>query len=132
MPVGIASSSPATWVEGHLSELGLRDEFSSVVCRTTGIPAKPSPISYRTVCHRLQADPSLSIAVEDSPHGVTAAIDAGLFVVATPHALTQGLDLSRAHVIVASLDEISLSDALAMTLRRTQSSEDTYRQDTAR
>jgi HAD superfamily hydrolase (TIGR01509 family) len=112
LPVGIASSSPIDWVEGHLSRLGLREQFSCIVCRDDEIPPKPSPISYLTVCQRLDAHPSRSIAVEDSPHGVAAAAAAGLFVVATPHGLTNDLDFSQADVVVASLRDLSLSDAM--------------------
>jgi HAD superfamily hydrolase (TIGR01509 family) len=118
LPVGIASSSPAHWVEGHLLRIGLRDRFSCVVCRGSDIPAKPSPISYLTACEQLGADPLQSVAVEDSPHGIAAAAGAGLFVVATPHPLTQDLDLSGADMVAASLDDVSLSDALATALVR--------------
>jgi putative hydrolase of the HAD superfamily len=94
----------------------MRDRFSCVVCRGSDIPAKPSPISYLTACEQLGADPLQSVAVEDSPHGVAAAAGAGLFVVATPHPLTQDLDFSGADMVAASLDDISLFDALATAL----------------
>jgi putative hydrolase of the HAD superfamily len=112
IPVGIASSSPLEWVDGHLLRLGLRSGFSCVVCRNDEIPAKPSPASYLVACERLGADPSRSVAVEDSPHGVAAAVAAGLFTVATPHGLTDRLDFSAADLVVGSLLDLSLSDAL--------------------
>jgi HAD superfamily hydrolase (TIGR01509 family) len=112
LPVGIASSSPIDWVDGHLSRLGLRDQFSCIVCRDDEIPAKPSPISYLTVCERVHAEPSRSVAVEDSPHGVAAAVAAGLFVVATPHGLTSGLDFSQADIVASSLGDLRFTDVL--------------------
>jgi beta-phosphoglucomutase-like phosphatase (HAD superfamily) len=51
--------------------------------------------------------------VEDSPHGVAAAVTAGLFVVATPHGLTSGLDFSQADIVAASLGDLTLFDVLA-------------------
>jgi putative hydrolase of the HAD superfamily len=118
IPVGIASSSPVGSVQRHLLTLGLRDDFSCIVGRDGEIPAKPSPISYRTVCQRLDADPSCSVAVEDSPHGVAAAVSAGLFVVATPHGLTSNLDFSDASLVAPSLGDLSLSNVLAKVALR--------------
>ena len=112
IPVGIASSSPIEWVERHLDRLGLSHRFACLACCNEVIPAKPDPTSYRLACEALHADPRRSVAVEDSPHGVAAAKDAGLFVIATPHALTASLDLSRADVVVTSLDEVSLVEVL--------------------
>lgn len=112
VPVGIASSSSADWVEAHLESLGLRHRFACLVCRDDGIPPKPDPTSYRLACERLDAEPSRSVAVEDSPHGVAAAMTAGLFTVAVPHGLTADLDVSSAHIVVDSLEELTLRDAL--------------------
>ncbi len=112
VPVGIASSSPRHWVEDHLGRLGLRDRFSVLVCAGDGVPAKPDPTSYRQACGQLGADPSRSVAVEDSPHGVMAAVAAGLFTVAVPHALTFDLDLTTADLVADSLLELSLGEAL--------------------
>lgn len=118
LPVGIASSSPSEWVESHLARLGIRDRFLCIVCRNEEIPAKPDPTSYQIACKRLGADPGGSIAVEDSPHGVTAAVGAGLFTVATPHRLTVGLDLTAADILVESLDDLTLSETLARASAR--------------
>ena len=51
IPVGIASSSPAHWVEGHLERLGLRARFECLVCCDDEVPPKPDPTSYR-LCSR--------------------------------------------------------------------------------
>jgi HAD superfamily hydrolase (TIGR01509 family) len=113
VPVAIASSSPEEWVLSHLARLGLADRFALVVGRSDSVPPKPDPTSYREACLRLGARPRASVAVEDSSHGVAAAIAAGLFTVAVPHPLTVGTDLSAADLIVASLADVSLADALA-------------------
>ena len=118
LPVGVASSSSEEWVEGHLDRLGIRDRFDTLVCRGATVPAKPEPTSYRLACARLGADPARSVAVEDSPNGVAAAVAAGLFTVVVPHPLTSGLDLSAAHLVVDSLDEVTLTEALELASRR--------------
>jgi HAD superfamily hydrolase (TIGR01509 family) len=121
LPIGIASSSPREWVEPHLNRLGLRSQFACVVCTSTEIPSKPAPDSYLTACTTMKADPLRSVAVEDSPHGVVAALSAGLFVVAVPHGLTSNLDLSAGHVLLHSLNEMKLREAVTHALHRTES-----------
>ena len=113
VPVAIASSSPPDWVDGHLVRLGLLDRFAFLACCDGDIPGKPDPTSFRVACESIGADPSVSVAVEDSPHGIAAAVAAGLFTVAVPHPLTVDLDLSAADVVVGSLDEVRLADVLA-------------------
>jgi beta-phosphoglucomutase-like phosphatase (HAD superfamily) len=63
-------------------------------------------------------DPGDALAIEDSPHGVTAARAAGLRVIAVPNSVTARLDLSHADVVVESLADFTLADALARMLRR--------------
>ncbi len=121
VPVGVASSSSHEWVSGRLELLGIRDHFTTLVCRSAEIPAKPVPTSYRLACSRLGIDPARSVAVEDSPNGVAAARGAGLYTVAVPHALTSDLDLSDAHLVVHSLDEVSLADILERAVSRRSS-----------
>lgn len=118
VPVGVASSSPPDWVEHHLDRLGLRARFSCLACADGVLPGKPDPTSYRHAVAQLGGDPSRSVAVEDSPNGVRAAVDAGLCTVAVPHDLTRALDLSAAHIVVESLEDLSLTDALLAAARR--------------
>jgi len=122
VPVGIASSSPPDWVDHHLARLGLRSRFSCLACADGVIPGKPDPTSYRHAVASLGGDPSLSVAVEDSPNGVRAAVAAGLYTIAVPHDLTRALDLSMAHEVVDSLEEVSLADKV-VRLRRVRDDE---------
>ncbi|HVJ96208.1 MAG TPA: HAD-IA family hydrolase [Acidimicrobiia bacterium] len=111
LSLAIASSSPTDWVEYHLDLLGLRSRFQFLACFGTDIAAKPEPDSYQAACRALGVEPAEAIAVEDSPHGVTAAQRAGLRCIAVPNAITAQLDLSHADVVVHSLAEFSLADA---------------------
>ncbi len=101
---GVASSSSASWVERHLERLGLRHRFGAVATadRVDG-RSKPAPDTYLLACEELGADPSRSVALEDSGPGITAALAAGLTVVAVPSEITRHTDLSAAHHTVASL-----------------------------
>jgi HAD superfamily hydrolase (TIGR01509 family) len=111
--LAIASSSEREWVEHHLRRLGLRDHFAHLACYGTGLAPKPAPDTYLDACALLGVAPADAIAVEDSPHGVTAARAAGLRVVAVPNAVTAQMDLSAADLVITSLAECSLADVLA-------------------
>jgi putative hydrolase of the HAD superfamily len=111
VPVGIASSSPVSWIERNLARLALRDRFACLAC-VDELPAKPDPTSFRHAVEQLGGDPRVSVAVEDSEHGVAAATAAGLFTVAVPHDLTAHMDLSAADVVLGSLEELTLEAAL--------------------
>jgi HAD superfamily hydrolase (TIGR01509 family) len=111
--LAIASSSPRLWVEPHLERLGLRERFAHVVCFGPGIAGKPAPDTYLAACRALGVEPGRALAIEDSPHGVSAAKAAGLRCVAVPHAITEQLDLSHADVRLRSLSETTLGEVLA-------------------
>ena len=112
LKVGVASSSTADWVRGHLSRLGILEKFDCLRCRDDVANAKPEPDLYIAVLDCLGVTASEAIAIEDSPNGVTAAKRAGLRCVAIPNSITAKLDLSGADVLLGSLAEISLADLL--------------------
>jgi HAD superfamily hydrolase (TIGR01509 family) len=114
LAVGIASSSQSQWVEPLLDRLGLRERFGHIACYGEGLAAKPEPDTYRAACAALGVEPDAAIALEDSPHGVAAAKAAGMWCVAVPHAITEQLDLTQADLVLRSLADISLRDALRM------------------
>ena len=49
---------------------------------------------------------------------LAAAVAPGLFTVAIPHRLASNLDHSSANLVAVSLDDLSLSDALARASHR--------------
>ena len=110
--LAIASSSPTDYVRAHLGRLGLGDGWDAVVCREDAPRAKPAPDLYLRAIEVLQVAPQEAVALEDSPNGIAAAKDAGLWVVAVPNALTAAADLSRADCRVATCAEMPLADLL--------------------
>ena len=115
LPLGIASSSPHSWVEEHLIRLGLLDRFAAVVCGDDVPPGrtKPHPDLFLKALAALGAEANETIVFEDSPNGVAAARAAGLFVVAVPNPLTAQLPIEGENLRLASLAEIPLSRLLA-------------------
>jgi HAD superfamily hydrolase (TIGR01509 family) len=111
--VAIASSSEAEWVLPLLERIGLHSSFEHVVNAGGSLRPKPDPDVYLEACRRLGVDPGQALAIEDSPHGITAAKAAGLRCVAVPHELTETLDLSAADLRLTSLAACTLAEAIA-------------------
>jgi HAD superfamily hydrolase (TIGR01509 family) len=112
LAIAIASSSQLDWVHGHLTRLGVRDRFGHMSCREENVPPKPAPDLYLRACAALAVEPNEALAVEDSANGVTAAKRAGLWCVAVPNRITAGLDFGAADLVVPSLAECPLTEAL--------------------
>ena len=110
VPCGVASSSTHAWVDRELEKRGILDLFDVVACADDVARAKPFPDLYELACRELGADPAETVAVEDTPNGLAAAKAAGLFAVATPNPVTEGLDLSAADLRVDDLAAWSLAD----------------------
>jgi HAD superfamily hydrolase (TIGR01509 family) len=111
LKLGVASSSTRSWVEGHLTRLGLVGHFAIILTAEDVPRTKPDPALFRLALERLGLGAGEAVVLEDSPNGVSAAKAAGIFTVAVPNPLTAQLDLSRADMVVKSLADVSL-DAL--------------------
>ncbi|MCI0519679.1 MAG: HAD family hydrolase [Chloroflexi bacterium] len=113
LKLGVASSSPSRWVNGHLNRLGLSGYFGVVRSRDDVRFPKPEPDLYLSAAADLGVSPQEAIAIEDSPIGVTAAQRAGIFCVAVPNSLTAQMDLSHADLHLESLAGVSLEALIA-------------------
>jgi HAD superfamily hydrolase (TIGR01509 family) len=112
LKLGVASSSTGDWVRGHLARLGILDRFECVRCRDDVARAKPEPDLYLAVLECLGVRPADAIAIEDSPHGVSAAKRAGMRCVAIPNSITAGLDLTHADITLTSLADLTLQQLM--------------------
>ena len=106
----VASSSPHSWVDSHLSRLGLAARFDAVICSDDVPPGrtKPNPDLFLLAAERLKVQKDAAVIFEDSPNGVRAAKSAGIFVVAVPNPLTIRLGVDGANLMVNSLAEVTL------------------------
>jgi HAD superfamily hydrolase (TIGR01509 family) len=109
--LAVASSSPHSWVDSHLSRLGLADRFDEVICSDDVAPGrtKPNPDLFLLAAERLKVQKDAAVIFEDSPNGVRAAKSAGIFVVAVPNPLTIRLGVNGADLTVKSLSEVTLA-----------------------
>lgn len=113
LSLGVASSSSRDWVAGHLARLGLLENFDCIRCADDVEHTKPDPELYLSTLEGLNLRSDQVVALEDSPHGVSAAKEAGIFCVAIPNTLTQDLSLDHADLTLTTLAEMPLEELLA-------------------
>lgn len=103
LPIALASNTRRTLVEQILQQTPFGDWFGAIA---TGdeVPPKPAPDVYLLACERIGADPSTTVAVEDSPAGIRAAQAAGLHTIGVPSDAAH--PLSEADYQVTSLADL--------------------------
>lgn len=84
--------------------------FTSIVTFEDVQFGKPSPEGYLLTAKRLNIPPEKCLVIEDSPHGIEAATQSGMYVTAllTTHAREQ---LQKAHKIVHNFAEVLSANA---------------------
>jgi HAD superfamily hydrolase (TIGR01509 family) len=107
--VGVASNSPSAYLERVLSAIRLRDQIDCVVGSDQVSAGKPAPDVYLATALVLGVKPGSCLALEDSPTGVTAAVQAGMICYAIPNPDLRGEDFSQAHQVFDSLQSMFLS-----------------------
>lgn len=104
--LGIASSSPRRIVDLVLDKLGLAHAFAAVVSGEDVAAGKPAPDIFLLAAARLRAQPADCLVIEDSPHGLDAARQAGMSTVAVRTAYIPS-SLLRADLIVDSIEQLA-------------------------
>jgi mannitol-1-/sugar-/sorbitol-6-phosphatase len=106
VPVALVTSAGAAWVDRTVGgSLAVLAHLSEVVTREDVADGKPHPAGYRLACERLGVPAAGALAVEDSPAGVRAALDAGVGTVvgvSTTHAADELVE-AGAHEVLPDL-----------------------------
>lgn len=110
--LAVASSSPRSWVDGHLTRLGLRSFFDVLACGDEVEHTKPYPDPYLKALEKLAINADQAVAFEDSLNGMLAARSAGIFCIVVPNGLTQYLTFGEVDLRVTSLADVSLEALL--------------------
>jgi HAD superfamily hydrolase (TIGR01509 family) len=110
--LAVVTGAVAHNVNATLEAHGLRAFFRTVVSGDEVEHNKPAPDAYLLALRRLGLPAGACAAVEDSTHGLVAAIDAGLRCIAVPGAHSRQQDFSRATATVARM-----TDAADLLLR---------------
>lgn len=106
IPMAVASSSPMRWVETSLDRIGVRSYFRVLVGGEMLLRPKPAPEIFLRAALILGVQPAYCVVIEDSPRGLEAAREAGMFVVALQpdqSYLAPTLDQPDADLVVHSL-----------------------------
>jgi HAD superfamily hydrolase (TIGR01509 family) len=90
-----------------LDGIGVLDLFQGVVAAEDYTRGKPAPEPYQRGLALLGADPARSLVLEDSTPGIEAARAAGLRVVGVRAGNFVGYDLSAAHRVVDTLEDVT-------------------------
>ena len=106
--MAIGSSTHRLNIETSLEILGLRRHFLALVTAEDVSHGKPDPEVFLKAAAALGKAPSACVVFEDAPVGIEAALAGGMSVVgvSTTHSAA---GLSRAHAVVARLDELDLA-----------------------
>lgn len=104
--LAVASNSPSKYVLEVLEALGLSKSFGCVRCREDVAQGKPAADVYLAAAACLEVDPEHCLALEDSPIGLQAALNAGMRCFVVPNEDLKGDDFSGAEGRYNSLSEV--------------------------
>ncbi len=101
----ITSSAPLENIQLILNEMGIADEFDTIVSGRDVTEGKPSPQIYLCAAEKLDAAPGCCIVIEDAVAGVRGARAAGMACIAvtTTHPAEH---LQDANTVVTTLETV--------------------------
>lgn len=106
--LGLVTGARRVEVEVALASFRTDIRFEVLVSADDNVLGKPRPDSYLLGASELKVFPEECIVIEDTPSGVKAAKQAGMFCIAVTN--THSIDdLRQADVVVSSLNEIDWS-----------------------
>jgi len=106
--VAVVSSSPLDRVNVSLEESGLFSRFELVISGDCCRLGKPYPEPFLLAVERLGVKPGECVVIEDAEAGILAGKAAGMNVIGVRSPNTFGQDLSRADLIVDSLEDVDV------------------------
>jgi HAD superfamily hydrolase (TIGR01509 family) len=115
-PMAIVTSSSRRTADAHLRLAGIHDRFDAILTRDDVAKGKPSPDLYLLAASRFGAKPEACVAVEDSNHGVTAALAAGAITIMVPD-MVPPTEASRANCAAVVPDLGAVLDVLRTRCR---------------
>ncbi len=117
-PCVVASSSPRSWVEGHLDRHGLLDRFVTTRCLDDVDSPKPAPDLFHAAANAVDVAAKDALVLEDSLNGLLAAIAAGIDCVIVPNRITECLEFPGALAVLESLETVGLEHLAELRANR--------------
>lgn len=106
-PLAVVTGASRVEAVEAVEALGLVDAFSFILAAEDYSRGKPDPEPYRMAMERLGVKPGETLVIEDATPGIRAARGAGARVVAVRAGNYSGYDLSLAHKVVDTLEEVT-------------------------
>lgn len=107
--LGLASSTSRGNLNFFLPKLRLQTYFDHIIGGDEVTRGKPHPDIYLTICDRLNIEPSYCVGIEDTDKGINALKNANMKAVAVTLTNRKQYDLSKADLIIRSLEELNWS-----------------------
>jgi len=114
IPKAIATSSSRDLTGEVLRRFEMESRFQFILTAKDITHGKPHPEIYLTAAERFGLLPSQTLVLEDSQNGCRAAAAAGAFTVAVPGEHSRDHDFSVASLVVDSLGDPRLYEALGI------------------
>lgn len=116
--LGLASAADKKHILANLKQLNIEHFFDVILSGKDDLDEyidpegvnKPKPYIYWEAAKALKLSPTECVAIEDSYTGIKSSVDAGCFTVAIPNMLTQGQNLSLAHLTISSLENLLVEE----------------------
>lgn len=109
LKLGVASNSFKVYVRIALEALGIFDSFGCVLSADDVEKAKPAPDMYLLAAKCLGVAPENCLVLEDSPHGMIAALEAGMSCAMIPNPHIKDANFDGATFVFSSLVELNRS-----------------------
>ncbi len=115
IPKAIATSSSRQLLDACLKRFDMHRRFRFFLAAEDVVQGKPHPEIYHTAAARFGLAPKEVLVLEDSQNGCLAAAAAGAFTVAVPADHSRTHDFSAASLVVESLADPRLYEALGLS-----------------
>jgi HAD superfamily hydrolase (TIGR01509 family) len=106
-PLAVVTGASRVEAREALEGLGLVGDFAFVLAAEDYQRGKPDPEPYRTAIERLGVAAARTLVIEDATPGIRSGLAAGAKVVGVRAGNYSGYDLSLAHAVVDTLDEVT-------------------------
>lgn len=106
--LGLVSSSPRKWIDYLLPRLSFSDKLEQIISlnERPDLKPKPEPDGYLEALDNLEADPQLSLILEDSNSGIQSAKASGAYVIAFRGNLVDGYSQKGADTYADTMDDV--------------------------
>ncbi|MGN6546949.1 MAG: HAD family hydrolase [Aureliella sp.] len=112
LPHCVVTSSRRSFAVDSLSAVGVIERFDFIITAEEVKRGKPYPDIYLAAAARMQVEPSRMLVLEDSQHGVRAALAAGACTVAVPGDHSRDHDFSGVYRIANTLADPLIAELL--------------------